>query len=195
MLYLCTGILAFFLYYIYDLNSVCFHTRFFKSFFTIGSLLLAVSTVKLIWRAAKSSLFSEFSIVSLCLAFIFLALLIYTLFFALPFKKTYGQSDSLPSVVHTTGMYAICRHPGVLWLSGFYFCTALSFQSLLLWAAALIFSLLDIIYVILQDYYIFPKQFEGYAQYKDFAPFLLPNSKSLQRAAKTWRIGDTYHEI
>ena len=47
----------------------------------------------------------------------FLVLLVYTLFFALPFHDTYIHGTTAPSLCRS-GVYALCRHPGVLWLSG-----------------------------------------------------------------------------
>ena len=59
------------------------------------------------------------SILLLGIATIFFVLLIYTLFFALPFDKTY-QNESEKRMAYTEGVYALCRHPGVLWFIGFY---------------------------------------------------------------------------
>ncbi len=49
----------------------------------------------------------------------FLALLIYTLFFALPFEETYCEENKLRAA-YTEGVYGLCRHPGVLWFAGAY---------------------------------------------------------------------------
>ena len=54
-------------------------------------------------------------------AMCFLALLIYTLFFALPFEETYCEENRLRAA-YTEGVYGLCRHPGVLWFAGAYFC-------------------------------------------------------------------------
>ena len=53
--------------------------------------------------------------------FLFLCLLIYTLFFALPFEETYCEENKLRAA-YTEGMYGLCRHPGVLWFAGAYLC-------------------------------------------------------------------------
>ena len=45
-------------------------------------------------------------------ALFFLGLLIYTLFFALPFEETYCEDNKLRAA-YTEGMYGVCRHPGV----------------------------------------------------------------------------------
>ncbi len=52
------------------------------------------------------------------------ALLVYTLFFALPFEKTYTRLEENPPV-YTEGVYSLCRHPGVVWFFFLYLFLAL----------------------------------------------------------------------
>ena len=75
----------------------------------------------------------------------FLALLLYTLFFALPFSATYAPGSG-PAPLCRTGVYALCRHPGVLWLSLFYFSLWLAAGSAELFAAFLGYTVLDVAY-------------------------------------------------
>lgn len=106
-------------------------------------------------------------------------LLIYALFVNLPFRKTYidkGVGDQLV----TTGLYALVRHPGVLWFS-------LALGSLLpisrssgLLIAVPAFVLLDILLVMVQDRFFFVRMFPGYDSYRKTTPMLIPNRRSLR---------------
>ncbi|MBQ2924056.1 MAG: hypothetical protein IJE57_00655, partial [Anaerotignum sp.] len=112
------GTIAFILFMVYDLEqagavSHRFH-KMTKFFFTIASVILAAATVSLLW---KSNIFVTVwtgkTVFLLVLAVLFFVLLIYTLFFALPFEETYVAQDAHKT--YDKKMYALCRHPGVLW--------------------------------------------------------------------------------
>lgn len=120
MIYIFVGFVAFLLFFIYDLNSVIFKFKLLYGCFFAGFFLLASSTVGIIisWRSLiKIDVLRmvTFGILTL----LFFLLLIYTLFFALPFKSTYIETETLNKVCRS-GVYALCRHPGVLWFFGFY---------------------------------------------------------------------------
>lgn len=184
------GTIAFILFVVYDLEqagaiSHRFH-KITKAFFTIGSVLLAGATVSLLWRMDLMDLsWSGNRVFFLILAIVFFGLLIYTLFFALPFEETYVKQDAHRT--YDKKMYALCRHPGVLWFAGFYFCLWLAFGTVPLLVMAIWFSFLNFCYIILQDFYTFPKVFSDYADYKKRVPFLIPNGKSLKRCIDTFK--------
>ena len=184
------GTISFILFMFYDLEqagavSHRFH-KMTKYFFTIGSVLLVLATVGLLW---KMNLFAvEWDgkcIIFLILSVVFLGLLIYTLFFALPFAETYVVQEAHKT--YDKKMYALCRHPGVLWFAGFYFCLWLAFGTKPLLVMAVWFSFLNFCYIILQDYYTFPKVFSDYEDYKKRVPFLIPDGKSLKRCFDTFK--------
>lgn len=75
----------------------------------------------------------------------------------------------------------MCRHPGVLFFGLFFLCFYLIVPVLPVLLAFLIFTGLDILYVLWQDLYLFPKTISGYDRYKKTTPFLLPNKKSIRR--------------
>ena len=52
---------------------------------------------------------------------LFLLLLVRTLFFAFPAEEAYARQDTGRPAC-TRGVYALCRHPGVLWLAGLCLC-------------------------------------------------------------------------
>lgn len=182
------GIISFLLYYLYDLNMVFFKTKAGNLSFTAGSFLLASATIGLVVDSARSEGFSLQAFSGLSIAFIFLLLLIYTLFFALPAKETYVDIsyDRRPTVCRD-GMYALCRHPGVLWLILMYAGLYLAYPNVNTLTAWIVFSVLDLLYILLQDLVIFPKQFSDYADYKTHTPFLIPNRRSIKMAWNTRR--------
>lgn len=187
MSYIIMGTLAFFLFILYDINSVTLKLRPLRAAFFLGCILLAVATVGIV-----SSAWSEMSGYPVRIAafstltVLFLLLLAYTLFIAIPFQDTYINSNKLPKTC-TTGIYALSRHPGVLWFIGFYFSLWLAFSGSLLLLAAILFSLFDLVYIIVQDRWIFIKTFADYGDYKKSTPFLIPNLNSLRRCAETMR--------
>lgn len=192
------GGVAFLFFIIYDLEQAGILNKFHnvvQMFFLLGFLFLAFSTIGVVqtqitmpisWKL--HSVF--FSFCALC----FLLLLIYTLFFALPFQETYVEQN-VGNKVCTKGMYALCRHPGVLWFTGFYFSLWFALGSIQLFGLALWYSFLNLCYVIFQDFYTFPKIFFDYARYKQQVPFLIPNKKSAQQCFCTLRKAGDCHEI
>ncbi|HWQ77629.1 MAG TPA: methyltransferase [Anaerovoracaceae bacterium] len=186
MPYILMGSLAFLLFIIYDINSVTVDYRPLRGGFFLGCLLLIAATVEIISSSianmggltGRTAGFSA-------LACIFLILLVYTLFFAIPFKKTYIKPNQRPETC-TTGIYALSRHPGVLWFVGFYFSLWLALSGSLLLTAAILFCLLNLFYIILQDRWVFMKIFADYGDYKKTTPFLIPNYRSLRRCVQTF---------
>lgn len=119
VVFLAIGVLAFLIFYFYDFNTVFFDTQFGKKCFNIGAFLLFVSTIGIISNEVKFVEPSSVFVIKIIISVIFLCLLVYSLFFALP-KEAFDGS-LVNKNVYREGMYALCRHPGVLWLIGFYF--------------------------------------------------------------------------
>lgn len=184
MLGVLVGILGFFLFFLYDWNSVKKNARLLHHSFWFGCCCLVGGTGWLIWqRLDQGGTCSWFWLV---LAAISLALEVYTLFFALPFTETYVRQNGKP-VVYDGGVYALCRHPGVLWLALFYLFLWLAFGGIWLLAAAVVFTGLDVAYVVLQDRWTFPRTFTDYGEYQKSTPFLLPTGASIKRCVHTLR--------
>lgn len=82
------GSAGFLLYFIYDINSVRKQNRLLQKFFAAGTILVVLSLFMELWFAwgqcsHRIGRMIGFGIGAMC----FLALLIYTLFFALPLSK------------------------------------------------------------------------------------------------------------
>ena len=113
-------------------------------------------------------------------------MLIYTLFFALPFEETYCEENKLRAA-YTEGVYGLCRHPGVLWFAGAFLCMwgmlgglrqGIYFGLMIFW---------NYLYIIFQDLWTFPRTFFNYREYQQSTPFLIPNGKSIRVCMKSIR--------
>jgi protein-S-isoprenylcysteine O-methyltransferase Ste14 len=110
------------------------------------------------------------------------AQLLHSLFINLPFYKTYfkvGVSDELI----TDGLYAIVRHPGVYGLGITLYSLVLVSQSKLMFLAASVWMAVDVVVVIIQDKFFFDRMFEGYDDYREKTPMLIPTWDSLANFA------------
>ena len=169
------GIVGFCLFIVFDLNKIKWQKPLLNGFFALGGLLLILSTALCIVPELgdfSPGMFSALSLLGLLLSG---AALIYALFFALPFEDTYKDSKSLPLV--SGGIYGLCRHPGFWPFLLMYVFLWLSFGGEPLLWAMLVFPLCNLIYIIIQDKYIFPLYIAGYDDYKKSVPFLIPRCR------------------
>ena len=184
------GVFAFALFFANDYNDWKWARRELKACFPTGGLLLAAATILGISQGTAPP-HTWVTVFLAVLAGTFLVLLAYTLFFALPTEASYSRPGEERPVV-ATGVYALCRHPGVLWFIALYLClwgcTGLS-----LWETAL-YSGLNVLLVIFEDRCVFPGRLAGYAEYCSTTPFLLPNRQSLRACRQTLR-GDKDHAV
>lgn len=186
MLYLFIGIIGFLLLVVYDINSIILKVKLLNSCFFVGFVLIITATIGIVLTNLHMVLLEPFRMgVFGAISFLFFVLLIYTLFFALPFQNTYIESKQRDQTLQQEGIYALCRHPGVLWFIGFYLFLGLALMLPMLILAAFIFSFLNVLYIVLQDQWTFVKTFEEYEQYKKSTPFLIPNKESIKRCFET----------
>lgn len=177
--YLAAGAAAFGMYFLYDINSFTWKNRILHSFFLIGSLILFAATAVCVISAVERGAgqlwrYVVWGIPALSQAL----LLIYTLFFALPFGETYVQVDGKPPV-YKEGIYSLCRHPGVLWFFFLYLFLALMTGTGLMAAVCVEYSGLNLLYVWFQDRVTFKRTLYGYEEYQRETPFLIPDRKSI----------------
>ena len=153
---------------LYDFNQVRWKSRKLHGAFALSCAGLLLLTAAACWKGQNRNpaRLVPGGILALC----FLLLLCYTLFFALPFEETYVR-ESRGRRVCRTGMYALCRHPGVLLV------------------LAVSGSVLDLLYAVFQDVWTFPKTFCDYEEYRREAPFLIPRPSSVVRCLRTLRKG------
>ena len=174
------GTFGFLLYFIYDINSVLWKNTLLKKLFAAGSICVVMSAAWCLWDGLKKGTAAP-GICAACAAgsLVFLILLVYTLFFALPFEETYVKESGV-RLAYTEGVYALCRHPGVLWFVGLFFCLwgmtgefirGTYFAGMIFW---------NYLYIVFQDLWTFPRTFSNYGEYKHTTPFLLPNPDSIR---------------
>lgn len=174
-------IVAFLLFFIYDKNQIALHIKWLQPAFFIGCICL----VSGITYSYILSWHDKVSYGFLAIAMLFLGLLIYVLFFALPFSSTYVSESA--NKVCKTGIYALCRHPGFWMLAG---CTLFLTLSVNTWHMFLISLLVNsgnLMYIYYQDQITFPCQFVDYKDYKKDVPFLIFNLASIRKCIQTWR--------
>ena len=179
------GILGFGLFLLYDINSIKWQVKWLNGLFFLGCLLIGVATTGVLWSVRASLVVPTVERIAWLLsAVFFFTLLIYTLFFALPFKKTYIALDA-KRTVYDKGVYALSRHPGVLWFAFFYISLLGLFRHPLVMTIAFLFSLLNLIYVFFQDIWTFPKMFGDYLPYCRGTPFMIPSATSIRNCFMT----------
>ena len=161
-----------------------------RGLFVVGQLLLVLATALLLWRTGAGAPAAQpLRLLWLPVLGAGAFALCDTLFFALPA----GGSGLLPPKATglrpliDTGMFALCRHPGVLWLGLVYLALwGLLGGSALLWAFMLFFAL-DVLYVLWQDIWLFPRSIAGYAAYRQRTPFLVPTPRSVRAGIASFR--------
>lgn len=188
---LCLGAAAFALYFAYDLNSFLWQRSIPRTFFALGTLLLAVSLVWDICAALAAGAFGGLcDWLLLAAGAACFAALIYSLFFALAFDETYKRQENGRSV-YDRGVYALCRHPGILFFFGMYLFLALAALPMdQLLFHGLTFSALNLAYACFQDRVTFPRTLDGYRSYQQRIPFLIPTKSSIHLAYQTLRRTD-----
>ena len=112
------GIAGFLLCFLYDINSFTVRSGLLHCTFGMGTVLIAVATALDLRGAWKSGALSGTpDLLLLLLSAACFAALIYCLFFALPFHETYAEQNGMRPV-YDRGVYALCRHPGILCFFG-----------------------------------------------------------------------------
>ena len=181
------GMLGFLLFFLYDVNSFTWRSRLLHKSFALGVTLLAAATVLDLAAALRMGAFSGLKdLILLVAGALCLAALVYCLFFALPFAETYQDTDGPPAVCDR-GVYALCRHPGVLCMLGMYLFWGLGALPATMLRNGLIFSGFNTVYVCFQDRMTFPRTFPDYPDYQKNVPFLLPTGASIRAAWRTRR--------
>lgn len=182
MIYLGLGIIGFILLLLFDICSLC-EKSIIKYFFGISGFGLIIISSIFLLNITSSVSFSYFSrIISLAIASFSLCLLVYSVFIEVG-KNTYQYRNK--NELLTTGTYALSRHPGVLWFLFVYLFGAIYFQNSFLLYAGLIWTVINIIYVSIQERFIFTKLFQNYENYIQTTPMIIPSLQSIERCVTT----------
>lgn len=173
------AVLAFIAFFLFDVNSVRLRLRTLQILFPLGALCLLIAT----WTEARTAFqqtapLDGIDFVWLAFSAIHAILLVYALFFAIPFSASYTNSLNVgPRTVTRTGLYGMCRHPGVWFLACSMFFLALAMSTSRMWLFVGLVSALNLLYVGFQDVWTFPHIFSDYDDYRQCIPFLLPRLK------------------
>lgn len=171
MLVLLMGILSFVLFFASDYNDLRLRHKGLVFLFPAGAVLLTAATVLgcLHGTAPLSGLLGR--MISGAAGIAFLLLTLHALFFAIPARASYGGPGRRRPAA-TSGVYGLCRHPGVLFFIPLMLCLWLSLGLPPYCAAA--WSALNVLLARYEDIVVFPELLEGYDEYKTATPFLIP---------------------
>lgn len=181
MNYCIIGAIGYLLFLIYDVNEIKQFHKVLKTTFCLGLVLQIGATIGMFYT---NLMYLRLSVWGIGISLFGFAFLIYSLFFALPFEDTYIKLGEKRKV-YDKGVYAISRHPGVLFYIFFYIGLALLEPTRITISTYLIWSLLNIIYIIFQDLWTFPRNFYNYDSYRESTPFLIPTVKSIRTFINT----------
>lgn len=178
------GVLGFVLFALADINDAFIRAARLRLLFPLGAVLLAGASTALVFFRPVPRLAAPLAILLGCLCAVFLLLLIYSLFFALSAGQAYTMPGQ-PRPVNTRGVYALCRHPGVLWFIALFACLCV-WPGFPVYAAA-VYCGLNVLLALFEDVLIFPRILTGYLAYRRTTPFLIPNKRSIKQALTTYK--------
>ncbi len=186
MIYIIIGLIGFVFFLIFDLLSLKNRIISKYIFALTGLFLVIYSTVKIIRLPSDTFVNNTTQIISLDLAIIFFGLLIYSVFIEVG-VKTYRQIAEHSLV--TNGTYSLVRHPGVVWLFLTYFFGSVFFENSFLLITAIVWTIINTIYIVLQEKLVLKKLFNNYGEYIKATPMILPNITSLRKfiTIQNWR--------
>ncbi len=186
MTYIILGIFGFVFLLIFDILSMKEHVVGKYFFGLMGVSLIVASTIKICGLGNTPQITEAYKFISLVLAIVFLALLVYSVFIEVG-GNTY-QKAAAPELV-TNGTYSLVRHPGVIWLFLTYFFAAIFFGNSYLLHTAFIWTLVNTIYIVLQEKYVLTRLFKNYGEYIKATPMVIPNFTSIKKFVMTenWR--------
>ena len=188
MEYIVLGIGGFLVAYLFDLMSLR-KIPYGKQAIELVAVCLAVySHIMVCIRGERLSLPIGFSYLGWPLFGLACLAMIYSLFLEIPFKRTYVAEGAGNKLV-TTGTYALARHPGVLWYALLLISLIFISKHQLMLLAAPIWLVMDVLYVWLQDRFLFPRMFPDYPRYQRETPMLIPNRTSIVRCLRTFTEG------
>lgn len=174
------GAFAFVILTMFDYNKLKMLHPLLNGLFAVGIAMIAYASVMILREASPMFTFVAMPIFWILSGLGFIEM-IYALFFALPFKKTYVKTETSASLI-TTGLYGLCRHPGVWGFFMLYVFAALASGNGTLLIAAAVWTLMDVLHVYLQDTLFFVKTLPGYTLYQQTTPFLFFGTKELHKA-------------
>ena len=192
--YVAVGVLGFLVAYLFDVVSLkrIRGAKLAVAFAAAG--LIGYATLMVCLRSDRLGLPIWMTWLGWGLLLISVLLITYSLFINLPWRKTYvapGVGDTLVR----SGTYALVRHPGVLWYALLLVSLILASRAKLLLIASPIWFSMDVLYVLIQDKFLFGKMFASYQEYRQETPMLIPNRKSIGACLRSLKLAKAQGEV
>ncbi len=165
------GVIAFVLFFANDLNDLLLHKKWLAFLFPAGAILLAASSVAGCVKGTPYISAPFGRILFGIMGFASLVMMLHSLFFAIPVSASY-RKPGMKRPAASGGVYGLCRHPGVLFFILLMFCLSFCFGLPLY--CSVVWSGLNVLLALFEDLIVFPKLLEGYGNYKETTPFLIP---------------------
>ena len=178
MNYILLGAAGFLLMHLLDLASLKTLPLVKPALALSGTSLVAGSAVMVAISGERFSMPLSLALLGWVLLAVSLVLMVRSLYVTLPFAKTYLAPGTSGQLV-TSGLYCLVRHPWLLFFSLTMVGLTVGSRSLLALEAGVIWTTLSAALVYLQDRWVFPRMFPGYAEYQRRTPMLLPNKASI----------------
>ena len=186
MEYIFLGILGFGFFLGFDICSFLQRNKCKYVFGIIGLAFLLIPTTLIISQNTTVIFEESLSFFAYIVSLIFFALLIYSVFVEVG-KNNY-EFSAKPKLV-TDGTYSLVRHPGVIWFLFTYLFASIAFESWILFYASISWTVVNILYTIIQEKLILYKVFQEYKDYIRSTPMFIPNITSIKRfiTLDNWR--------
>jgi len=184
MLFILSGAIGFILLLGSDIVGIKKNNTVKNLLAVFGTLIIVSSSVLILLVGETYDMELGLRILFGLIGLLFLFFLVYSVLFEV--RKNINSKSKLV----TSGTYALSRHPGVLWLFFYYVFGSLFFANIDILIAGIVWSLINIVYVVIQEKVIFSKIFSDYESYKESTPMLLPTMTSIKKCLNTLNGGE-----
>ena len=157
--------------------------------YVVGALLLIASLVVLATFSDRFPISAGIRVIAGIATAFFLLLMVYSLVFEVSSPSVYmgrtraegERSTGHEDVLVTTGTYALCRHPGVLWFAGTVGALSVVTASRDLATAAPALVLFDLLHAWYQDRVVMPIRYgSAFANYRRSVPMVIPRPRTIR---------------
>jgi protein-S-isoprenylcysteine O-methyltransferase Ste14 len=158
--------------------------RYLKAVLWVSVIPLSLYATVMAWVDTARFAFPEvLSMLAWFPLVVFFALFLYSLYFEIPFRKTYVGREQ-PKRVVTGGTYTLTRHPAFIWFIIWIVSSVLASRSVTLLVAAPVWITAYIVCMCIEDKLTSRGHFaEEYREYQRETPMLIPTRRSIRRFA------------
>lgn len=181
MLFIGFGIMGFGLLLVSDICGIRKESKFcsFKYVAAFsGTFFIFLSSIFILTLDYRMDMPFVLRVISFIFTMLFLLLMIYSIVIEV-------SKNNADKKLITTGTYSLTRHPGVLWFFLYYMFGGILFANFMILIAGIVWTIVNIFYVYLQEVLVFKHIFDNYHDYKTTTPMIIPNKSSLLQCLKT----------